>query len=106
MESIEDAKPRQVALHPLSCGAGSHAEFQSEAVRLFDVLQHPGEHLIGQDELGPPADTAIENVLWQWAPKQILEVMLGMKSDGRGPNDFDPSIEGELLSVFLVNLDP
>jgi hypothetical protein len=70
------------------------------------VLEHPGEHLIGEDELGPPADTAIENVLWKWAPKQILEVMLGMKSDGRRPNDFDPSIEGELLSVFLVNLDP
>ncbi len=79
VEQLGYAEPFEMALHPISGRARSDPDLHTRSTRRVGQIHHPGPQGLGQHELDPPRDTAVEDVLRQRNAKSLLQVELGME---------------------------
>src|SRR5439155_406555 len=92
LEAVEDAEAREVSPHPVARGARGDAKLQAELPRRVQVLEHAGQHRVGEDHLGSASDPAIEHLLREGLAQALLQMMLGMEAGRRRADDLHPAL--------------
>src|SRR5207249_7585700 len=106
LEQTQDAESLEMLPDPALAGARGDARLQADVARRRRQLRDARQDRLLQHELAAPAHPLVEHLLRQRSAESFLEVGARVERRIRGADGLHPAVEGQLLAVRRVNLQP